>query len=144
MFVFQYMMSHLIGLCPFQSCSMSSNEESSNSDTSSEGPGMVNLAKAAVVLRRLKGLLAQQSPAVNPPCPIPKLTGMQWMELTLDNPTKCIDNLHMSRDAFMHLHNMLLPFGLPSTDKCNSVEALGMYVWTCAHQSTSIECKYRF
>ena len=122
------MMSHLIGLCPFQYCSMSSNEESSNSDTSCEGPGMVNLAKAAVVLRRLKGLLAQQSPTVNPPCPIPKLTGAQWMELALDDPTKCIDNFCMSRDAFMHLHNMLLLFGLPSTDKCNSVEAVGMYV----------------
>jgi len=107
---------------------MSSNEESSNSDTSSEGPGMVNLAKAAVVLRRLKGMLMQQRPAVNPPCPIPKLTDAQWMKLTLDDPTKCIDNLRMSRDAFMHLHNMLLPFGLPSTDKCSSVEALGMYV----------------
>ena len=65
------------------------------------------------------------------------------MKLTLD-PTKCIDNLRMSRDAFMHLHNMLLSFGLPSTDKCSSVEALGIYVWTCAHQSASRECKDRF
>ena len=112
---------------------MNNNEESSNSDTSSEGLGVVNLAKVAIVLRRLKGLPVQQRPAVNPPCPIPKLTGAQWMKLTPDDPTKCIDNLHMSRDAFMHLHNMLLSFGLPSTDKCNSVEALGMYVWTCAH-----------
>ena len=66
------------------------------------------------------------------------------MKLTLDDPTKCKDNLRMSCDAFMHLHNMLLPFGLPSTDKCSSVEALGMYVWTCAHQSASRECKDRF
>ena len=140
----QYMMSHLFGLCTFQYCRISSNEDSSNSDTSSDGPGMVNLAKAAMVLRRLKGILAQQRPAVNPPCPIPKLTGMQWMKLTLENPTKCIDNLRMSRDAFMHLHNMLLSFELPSTDKCSSVEALGMYICTCAHQSASRECKDRF
>jgi len=39
---------------------------------------------------------------------------------------------------------MLLSFGLPSTDECNSVEALGMYVWTCAHQSASREYKDRF
>jgi hypothetical protein len=50
----------------------------------------------------------------------------------------------MSRDAFMQLHNMLLPYGLPSTPKCDSIEALGMYVWTCAHHSVARECKYRF
>jgi hypothetical protein len=50
----------------------------------------------------------------------------------------------MSRDSFMHLHNMLLPFGLTSTDKCTSIEALGMYMWMCAHQATARECKYRF
>jgi len=66
------------------------------------------------------------------------------MQLTLAGQTKCIDNLHMTRDAFMHLHDTLLPFGLPSTDKCTSVEALGMYIWTCAHQSASRECKDRF
>ena len=63
------------------------------------------------------------------------------MQLTLADQTKSIDNLRMTRDAFMHLHDTLLPFGLPSTDKCTSVEALGMYIWTCAHQSASRECK---
>ncbi|CAD6340542.1 unnamed protein product [Miscanthus lutarioriparius] len=62
---------------------MSSTDESSYNDTSSDGPSTVILAKAAVVLRRLK-------------------------------------------------------------DKCTSVEALGMYIWTCSHQSASRECKYRF
>ena len=66
------------------------------------------------------------------------------MQLTLADQTKCIDNLRITRDAFMHLHDTLLPFGLPSTDKCTSVEALGMYIWTCAHQSASRECKDRF
>ena len=42
------------------------------------------------------------------------------------------------------LHDTLLPFGLPSIDKCTSVEALGMYIWTCAHQSACKECKDRF
>ena len=123
---------------------MSSTDESSYSDTSSDGPSTVILAKAAVVLRRLKGIMSQQMPEVNPPCPIPKLSVAQWMQLTLADQTKCIDNLRITRDAFMHLHDTLLPFGLPSTDKCTSVEALGMYIWTCAHQSASRECKHRF
>ena len=122
--------------------SMSSTDESSYSDTSSEGPSTVTVAKAAFVL--LKGLMSQQRPEVNPPCPIPKLTGAQWMHLTLADNTRCLENLRMSPDAFMHLHEILLPFGLPETDKCTSVEALGMYIWTCAHQSASRECKDRF
>ena len=106
--------------------SMSSTDESSYSDTSSDGPSSVTVAKAAFVL--LKGLMSQQMPEVNPPCPIPKLTGAQWMHLTLANNTRCLENLRMSPDAFMHLHETLLPFGLLEIDKCTSVEALGMYI----------------
>ena len=138
------MHQHLTELCPFAGSIMSSTDESSYSDTSSDGPSTVTLAKVAIVLLRLKGIMSQQMPEVNPPCPIPKLSGAQWMQLTLADQTKCIDNLRMTHDAFMHLHDTLLPFGLPSTDKCTSVEALGMYIWTCAHQSTSRECKHRF
>jgi hypothetical protein len=65
-------------------------------------------------------------------------------ETNLDNPTACKENLRMSRDAFMQYHNMLLPYGLPRIDKCDSIEILGMYVWTYAHQSAARECKYRF
>ena len=114
---------------------MSSTDESSYSDTSSEGPSNVTMAKAAFVL--LKGLMSTQMPEVNPPCPIPKLSGAQWMQLTLADHTRCLENLRMSRDDFMHLHETQMPFGLPVTDKCTSVEALGMYIWTCAHQSAS-------
>ena len=102
----------------------------------------MTVAKAAFVL--LKGLMSTQMPEVNPPCPIPKLSGAQWMQLTLADHTRCLENLCMSRDDFMHLHETLLSFGLPVTDKCTSVEALGMYIWTCAHQSASRECKDRF
>jgi len=72
--------------------------------------------------------MSQQMPEVNPPCPIPKLSRAQWMQLTLADQTKCIDKLRMTRDAFMHLHETLLTFGLPSIDKYTSVEALGMYI----------------
>ena len=105
------MHQHLTDLCPFAGSIMSSTDESSYNDTSSDGPRTVILAKAAVVLRRLKGIMSQQMPELNPPCPIPKLSGAQWMQLTLADQTKCIDNLCMTRDAFMHLHDTLLPFG---------------------------------
>ena len=106
--------------------SMSSTDESSYSNTSSDGPSTVTMAKAAFIL--LKGIISQQRSEVNPPCPIPKLTGAQWMHLTLADHTKCLDSLRMTRDDFMHLHETLLSFGLPQTDKCTSVEALGMYI----------------
>ena len=94
-----------------------------------------NLAAAAVLLRRIKAIMSVQPPVVNPPCPITKLTGAQWMKLNLDDPTKCIDNLRMSRDAFLNLHDCLLPYGLKSTKECDSMKALGLYIWTCAHGS---------
>jgi len=84
------------------------------------------MAKATFIL--LKGIMSQQRPEVNPLCPIPKLSGAQWMQLTLADHTKCLDSLRMPRDAFLHLHETLLSFGLPATDKCTSVEALGMYI----------------
>jgi hypothetical protein len=123
---------------------MSSSEDSSSSDNSIQGKELLGLVSAAALLTKLKYLLENQSVLVNPPCPIPKLTGAQWMQLTLNNPTACHDNFRMSRDAFMELHDMLRPFGLPSTNKCDSIEALGIYVWTCAHHSAARQCKYRF
>ena len=91
---------------------MSSTDESSYSDTSSDGPSTVILAKAAVVLRRLKGIMSQQMPEINPPCPIPKLSGAQWMQLALADQTKCIDNLRMTRDA-----QIVYTFGLVGKGK---------------------------
>ena len=74
---------------------MDNNEESSTSGSSTDSHDVKNLAAAAVVLRRIKSILGMHPPLVNPPCPITKLTGAQWMKLSLDDPTKCIDNLCM-------------------------------------------------
>ena len=49
---------------------MDNNDDSLTSDTCSDGPNVKNLVKVVVVLRRIKALLAKQSPVVNPPCPI--------------------------------------------------------------------------
>lgn len=107
---------------------MSSSEDSSASDNSYQGKELLDWVAAFALLTKVRYLLEKESIPVNLPCPIPKLTGEQWMQQMLSNPITCLDNFRMSRDAFMHLHNMLIPFGLPSTDKCMSVEALGTYV----------------
>ena len=112
---------------------MDSSEESCTSESSSDSELLKKLAEAAIVLRRIKGILSKQPTVVNPTCPITKMTGAQWMKLNLDDPTKCIDNLHMTPDAFLNLHDRLLPYGLKSTKECGSMEALGLYIWTCAH-----------
>ena len=90
---------------------MDNSEESWISESSSDSRDLKNLAEAAVLLRRIKAILSMQPPVVNPTCPITKLTGAQWMKLTLNDPTKCIDNLRMSPDAFLNLHDRLLPYG---------------------------------
>ena len=107
---------------------MDSSEELSTSGSSTDTQDIKNLAAAAVVLRRIKSILGMHPPLVNPPCPITKLSGAQWMKLSLDDPTKCIDNLRMSRDAFLNLHDRLLPYGLKSTKDCGSMKALGLYI----------------
>jgi hypothetical protein len=37
----------------------------------------------------------------------------------------------------MHLHDILLGFGLTGTQQTGSLEALGIYVWTCAHNQAT-------
>ena len=74
---------------------MDSSEESSTTGSSTDSHGIKNLATAAEVLRRIKAILSMHPLVVNPTCPITKLSGAQWMKLSLDDPTKCIDNLCM-------------------------------------------------
>ena len=54
------------------------------------------------------------------------------MEVNLQNERKCLDNLRMSPDNLLHLHNILLGFGLKGTREIGSLEYLGIYLWTCA------------
>ena len=66
------------------------------------------------------------------------------MHLNLSNPRKCLDNLCMSPDDFMHLHDILLGFGFKGTQQTGSLEALGIYVWTCAHNQATRRSGDRF
>ena len=43
----------------------------------------------------------------------------------------------MSPDVFLYLHNILLEYGLKGTQQTGSIETLGLYVWTCAHNGAA-------
>ena len=94
---------------------MSSSEDSYISDTSSEGSQVYNMVVVAVLIARLKAAVANAALVVNPALPFPKMSGRQWMQLNLQNEQRCKENLHMSPDAFLHLHNILVEYGLKGT-----------------------------
>ncbi|XP_066324607.1 uncharacterized protein [Miscanthus floridulus] len=123
---------------------MSSSEDSYISDNSSEGMQIYNVAAAVVLVARLKAAVANAAPVVNPALPFPKMSRRQWMQLKLQNEQKCKENLRMSPDAFLHLHNILLEYGLKGTQQTGSIETLGLYVWTCAHNEAARRSRDRF
>ena len=94
---------------------MNNSEESATSDNSSEGSSILPLAAAALLLLKYKAAIANEAPVVNPDLPFQKMTGRQWMEVNRRNEWKCLDNLRMSPDNLLHLHNILLGFGLKGT-----------------------------
>ncbi|WVZ75374.1 LOW QUALITY PROTEIN: hypothetical protein U9M48_023430, partial [Paspalum notatum var. saurae] len=109
---------------------MDNNEESGCSSDSSTSPQFKKLSKALLLLRKCQRLLRAPQPVVNPPPPIPVLTGAQWLQITLADRERCHDMFRMTRDAFLELHDRLLYFGLASTRDCTSKEALAVYVVT--------------
>jgi hypothetical protein len=54
---------------------ISSTEDSNNSDNSSKGPPIFNLAATAIALARYKAAVAKAAPVVNPTVPFPKMMG---------------------------------------------------------------------
>jgi len=107
---------------------MNNSEESATSNNSSKGSSILPLAAAALLLVKYKAAIANEAPVVNPDLPFQKMTGRHWMEVNLQNEQKCLDNLRMSHDNFLHLHNILLGFGLKGTRETGSLECLGIYV----------------
>jgi len=47
---------------------------------------------------------------------LPVMTGIQWVELTLQNPVDCYDMFRMRRSVFLRLHDTLVQnYGLKSS-----------------------------
>ncbi|WVZ88353.1 hypothetical protein U9M48_034884, partial [Paspalum notatum var. saurae] len=109
---------------------MSSQEESNNSDTSSDG-SFYELAGLGAVLGAYAGGRYFATPlATHHPPLFPYLSGRQWVELNLHDSAKCYKNFCMKPAAFMQLHQLLVTnYGLQSTRQFDTVEALAMFLW---------------
>ncbi|CAL4906772.1 unnamed protein product [Urochloa decumbens] len=59
-----------------------------------------------------------------------KETGIEWVERTLRSSNECYDMYRMRPHVFESLHNDLVTkYGLKSSTKCSSREALGMFLY---------------
>jgi hypothetical protein len=62
----------------------------------------------------------------------PTETRNAWVMRTIGNRTSCYNMFRMRRTVFEKLHIVLVEtYGLKSTRKMSSVEALGMFLWIC-------------
>ena len=61
----------------------------------------------------------------------PIMCGFDWVMRTLSDPTECYEMFRMSRPLFDRLHDLLVSsYGLASSSKMTSIEALAMFLWT--------------
>ena len=76
---------------------------------------------------------------------LPVMTGIQWVELTLQNPVDCYDMFRMRRSVFLRLHDTLVQnYGLKSSRVFCSKEALGMFLWACGAPQSFRQCRNKF
>jgi hypothetical protein len=125
---------------------MSSQQESSQSDTSSDASSIIyQLAGAAAAIAAYGSGSSSPDPVLNPTPPFPQVTGRQWVETNLRDMRKCYDNFRMYPDAFVELHDYLVRYhGLVSTQEVESIEALGMFIWACGTQQATRQIGDRF
>lgn len=61
---------------------------------------------------------------------VPIESGIEWVQRTLVDDKDCYNMFRMARPVFDELHDLLLKkYGLKSSPKMSSVEALGMFLW---------------
>ncbi|WVZ64601.1 hypothetical protein U9M48_014096, partial [Paspalum notatum var. saurae] len=124
---------------------MSSQEQSNNSDTSSDG-SFYELAGLGATLGAYAGGRYFATPlGTHHPPMFPHLTGRQWVELNLHDSDRCYNNFHMQPDAFLQLHQLLVTnHGLQSTQQFESIEALAMFLWACGSGQSLRQIQDRF
>jgi hypothetical protein len=75
----------------------------------------------------------------------PKFPGLEWVEQKLGDPKACYDMFRMSPDLFRMLHSLLVQYyGLKSTSKSTSKEALGMFLWMLGAPQSVRQAEDRF
>ncbi|WVZ65112.1 hypothetical protein U9M48_014530, partial [Paspalum notatum var. saurae] len=79
------------------------------------------------------------------PRPIHVMTGIQWIEIQLQNPTECFNMFSMTRSVFLHLHKTLVNnYGLKPSRRMCTKEALGMFLWACGAPQSFRQIKNKF
>ncbi|KAL6596004.1 hypothetical protein ACP70R_047368 [Stipagrostis hirtigluma subsp. patula] len=79
------------------------------------------------------------------PLRLQELTGRQWVACNLADSKKCYENFCLSPAAFHLLHDTLVAHhGLKSTRYCDSIEALGMFLWACGTRQCQRQMADRF
>jgi hypothetical protein len=60
------------------------------------------------------------------------MSGIQWVEVALQDAEECFNMFRMRRSVFLRLHDTLVEdYGLKPSRKMCTKKALGMVSWTC-------------
>jgi hypothetical protein len=98
------------------------------------------------------GVIAAQASSCSSGCGVQddpvclhELTGRQWVALNLCKSKKCYKNFRLHPHAFHLLHKILVDkHGLQSTQQCDSIEALAMFLWACGTRQCQRQMSDRF
>lgn len=72
-------------------------------------------------------------------------SGLDWVQETLARDTQCYNMFRVERPLFNRLHNTLVQsYGLKSTSKMTSVEALAMFLWIVGSPQSVRQADNRF
>ncbi|XP_048536130.1 protein ALP1-like isoform X4 [Triticum urartu] len=72
-------------------------------------------------------------------------SGLDWVQETLARDTQCYNMFRVERPLFNRLHNTLVQsYGLKSTSKMTSVEALAMFLWIVGSPKSVRQAENRF
>ena len=75
----------------------------------------------------------------------PQYTGEEWVQNKLANQTACYNMFRMSPQMFYSLHSLLSTnYGLTSSTKSTSVEALAMFLWILGAPQSVRQAEDRF
>jgi len=75
----------------------------------------------------------------------PAMTGLEWVQRKLGDSKACFSMFRMSPPMFHTLHDLLVQsYGMKSSAKSTSVEALGMFLWMLGAPQSFRQAEDRF
>jgi hypothetical protein len=75
----------------------------------------------------------------------PAMTGLEWVHTKLGNRKQYYNMFRMNPNMFHKLHDVLVDsYGLKSTSKSTSIEALGLFLWMVGAPQSVRQAEDRF